>query len=384
MGIWAWKTMQALKRGGIEVAGLAPTSWIPHWLGWNAGLKNWAAVPKHWRHEDIDVYYPKCAHYPHRLVTRWIYDPLAFADSAFIWSACRRNFEAVIEKERPDVLQANFAFPSGYLAMQVKRTWDIPYVFHERSPQRLAAAQRFAWRQNLYCRVVRNADAVITLNRKLVNEIEGLTGVRPVMIPAAADPGPAAPVNEEETGKPFFLSVGALNPRKGHAALIDAIARLRKDIPDIHGVIVGGGPQRQMLQKLIADNGLEPHVTLSGRIPHARVQDLMRRCRFFVLPSKDEAFGTVYAEAMAAAKPIIACRDEGIGDYAEDQKHGLWVEYGNAQSIAEAMQRLWDDDNLRHRMGNAGRELVLKTLSYDAIAKSIKSIYSRVVDAGKR
>jgi len=103
----------------------------------------------------------------------------------------------------------------------------------------------------------------------------------------------------------------------------------------------------------------------------------MSWCDVFVLPSWNEVFGTVYAEAMAFAKPIIGCEGEGISEVVSDGVQGLLVRKQDVGSLAEALKKVLTDENLASRLGKAGRILAEKELNYEFIAGQIIDLYNR-------
>ena len=98
---------------------------------------------------------------------------------------------------------------------------------------------------------------------------------------------------EKFSNRFVVLSVGSLSERKGHEYLIRAIGEVRKDIPEIACRIIGSGPKRGELEKLIEQLGLADTVELCGKRPHADVLGEMSWCDVFALPSWGEAGGTV-------------------------------------------------------------------------------------------
>ncbi len=383
MGIWGFKTMQALQNQGVDTVGMAPTPWIPRALALNQSMRHWAHVPDQWDYQGIKSYYLRCLHYPHRWVAKNIYNTWPYWDSEWVWKGCKQVIDTVIHTEKPDVLHANFVFPSGYLAWRMSHKYHIPYVMHERSPQRLNAAMQHSRRKRLYEKIVHDAHAVITLNSSLAQALQGMTDKSVHRIPAAADMDSMSFTKNpgiSRRSKPYILSVGALNARKGHWYLIHALELVREHMPDLQCVIVGDGPERARLERLIRALNLQERVLLMGRKSHAEVMQLMHECVLFALPSQAEAFGTVYAEALSMKKPIIACHGEGIGEYIQDGVHGILVEPKNPKGIANAIQQLIEDVELRLRIGKAGLALVEARLSYAAIAQSISSIYKEILN----
>lgn len=102
------------------------------------------------------------------------------------------------------------------------------------------------------------------------------------------------------------LTVGRLVKDKNTAMLIEAVDMLRKSFPAISCLIIGKGPERSNLDKLIKDRGLSQHITIVEQLPEASdIYATMKSCRVFALPSYREGFGIVAVEAMACGSPVV-------------------------------------------------------------------------------
>jgi glycosyltransferase involved in cell wall biosynthesis len=106
------------------------------------------------------------------------------------------------------------------------------------------------------------------------------------------------------------------------------------------------------------DLGIEPAVSFIGKIGDNALAGLYARCRFFVMPSRDEGFGLVFLEAMRAAKPCIG----GAGAASEIIQHGvtgLVVDPGNRPELLAAMLKLYAEPDTCAQFGKTGRERFL-------------------------
>jgi glycosyltransferase involved in cell wall biosynthesis len=287
-----------------------------------------------------------------------------------------------------DVVHTNFLFPSGYLGMKIKEHFGTPFIVHERSIQRMAAAREHRARGRLYRRILRNSDLIVTENSRMAEQLRAMDpnvpevkvivqpGTHPELIADQVRPRPA-----EYSKKLVVLSVGALSVRKGHAVLIEAVARLLPEYPNLICRIIGDGPERQNLEALIDRLGVRDHVELRGKRPHEEVLGDMSWCDIFSLASWGEASGTVYGEAMQFSKPAIACTDEGISEVLQDGKHGRLVPARDVPALVEALRWLLADDSRRAELGRQARELANEKLSYSSVAQELISIYRTLSDS---
>lgn len=382
-GTWALESVVALQAAGLPVVVVAPTPWIPRQLAVTATLREWSRVPAQLEIKGVPVFYPRLPHYPRRWVIEHFYNPVPFLESSFLWPWIRGAVDRVMRTHPFDLVHTNFLFPSGYLGLELKHRYGTPLIVHERSVQRLAAARAHPARREMYRRILRGADVVITENWTMAGELRemepAIAELRVFMQPGAypdsraalAQPRPAA-----YQGRRIVLSVGTLSERKGHEYLIRAVAELRSEFPDLVCRIIGEGPERPRLQALILDLALQDCVELCGRAPHVEVLGAMSWCDIFALPSWGEAGGTVYGEAMQFGKPIIACIGEGITEHVCDGVHGLLVPPRDVTALASVLRQLLSAPEARERMGAAARALAVARLSYSKLAGELIALYT--------
>lgn len=200
----------------------------------------------------------------------------------------------------------------------------------------------------------RLADALISNSRAAADEARTLLGVSPdriVTIHNAVDADRINRLAGELLGDrvfprgqvPLIVSVGSLTKRKDMATLVRAFAVV-KARRQAHLVIVGRGPERQQIERLISDAGLRKHVHLVGF--DANPYKWIVAARVFVSASTAEGFPNVIAEALALGRPIVA--SDCPGDTAELLEHGKWgrlVPVGDPGRMAAAILDALDDPN---------------------------------------
>ena len=135
------------------------------------------------------------------------------------------------------------------------------------------------------------------------------------------------------------------------------------------------GPDRQRLEALANDLGIRPRIHFMGRQSRAAVADAMRRCSMFVLPSRNEGLGCVYLEAMACARPVIACHGQGIEEIVEHQKNGWLISPDNLDELEQAISTFLRSPELSLQIGQSARQTVLKGLTLSHQAQQLAAIY---------
>ena len=199
-------------------------------------------------------------------------------------------------------------------------------------------------------------------------------------------PTDAAPLRESLglTDKKVIVSVGRLVHRKGQDRLIEAMPEILKKVPRAHLLLVGEGPYREYLQKLVHQHKLESSVTFIGRIQY---QDLpMYICvgDIFAMPSRSrlmglevEGLGIVYLEASSCGLPVLAGDSGGAPDAVIQNETGLVVSGTNSEEIASAALALLTNLEASQKMGVAGRQWIVDNWRWEIWSKGFEELLKK-------
>jgi glycosyltransferase involved in cell wall biosynthesis len=146
---------------------------------------------------------------------------------------------------------------------------------------------------------------------------------------------------------------------KGIDLLIVALNKVKNKIPDVHLYITRNVSQNHLLKKMVKDFGLEEKVTFSDHLPLPEYRSLLNSIDVLCMPSKKEAFGIVFLEAMAMGKPLIAANRGGIPEFIVNERNGILIE-PNSDEIADAILYLYKNKDLRNEMGRNNLEDIKK------------------------
>lgn len=174
-------------------------------------------------------------------------------------------------------------------------------------------------------------------------------------------------------------AVGSLTARKGHAILLRAFSKLPPGL-GARLTIVGEGPEREVLQSLIADLGIGERARLAGY--RSDIWSFLREVDVYVQPSLQESFGIAVLEALAARKPVIAARTGGIPEIINDDQSGLLVPPGDADALAAALVRVIEQPELRARLAAGGRRRVETAFSIEGTARQYEQLYAALAGRG--
>lgn len=178
-----------------------------------------------------------------------------------------------------------------------------------------------------------------------------------------------------------ILAVGRLVPKKGFDVLLDVCSLLRRRGHTFKCRVVGDGPLLQPLTQHIAEKGLQNVVELVGAVPTSAAKAYYQRADLFVLPCVVEADGNrdgipnVIAEAMAMELPVVSSAISGIPELVVDGETGFLHAQRDVQHLADSIEILLHDKNLRRQMGRAGRKRILAMFDSKVCLQNLYDFY---------
>ncbi len=144
---------------------------------------------------------------------------------------------------------------------------------------------------------------------------------------------------------PTILYVGRLKKYKSVQHIIESLAFIKKEIPNVKLLIVGEGDYKKELIKLVKKLNLEKHVEFTGFVTHEKKVEYLRKSHISVYPSLIEGWGLVNIEAAACGTPVIASNVSGLKDSVKDGETGYLYEYGNTKDLADKLIRILKNVN---------------------------------------
>jgi phosphatidylinositol alpha-1,6-mannosyltransferase len=191
-----------------------------------------------------------------------------------------------------------------------------------------------------------------------------------------------ADVPDKQTAHKIILGVGDIKFRKGYHLVLDSLPEIKKHFPDIKYYMAGSDGDKayiNSLQATIKQNGLEENVELLKNISDAKMLDLYSKCSVFALTPVNadgqfEGFGIAYLEAGACGKPVVGSFGCGAEDAVRNGETGFLVPQNDSKAIAEAILRLFKDETLARKMGQAGREYA-RGRDWSNVAEEYKIYY---------
>lgn len=293
---------------------------------------------------------------------------------------------AMVKQGRPDLIIAHSSLFAGAALGRWLNDRDIPiivieHLMHFLKPEMLTDFHKDCIRE-AYCYANRIVATSSRLRDSIVHQFpDSITKVAVIPNPvnvSAFDIESHAKAPE----KPFvFLVVALFRPEKRLDLLLQALASVRKNNPDVRLVLVGDGPERRRIERLITDLHLKCLITLTGYQPQVEIATWMQRCNSLVLSSEFETFGVVLIEAMASGLPVIATRCGGPEDIVTPET-GFLVPVNDVSALTTAMQQMIAD--YRQFVPQRIRQIVMEKFSDRGYRQSIHDLYSEIITADKK
>jgi len=228
---------------------------------------------------------------------------------------------------------------------------------------------------------LRRLDACIAVSDTVVDSLGPyFPGLQFSTIPNGIDSSfftPEAEPLPELAGKRNILFVGRFDPRNGVGHAIAAFTILRRTRDDVRLVIVGDGPLRPLVERLVPDH-LRGDVVFAGRVNRLRPRYLAS-ADVLCSPCSLASFGMVVLEGMSAGVPVVATRLPGFAGVMRDGIDGLMVEKpGDEAGFAAALDLLLGNQALSQRMGAAGRSRAVGQFSWPVVVDRLEELYARL------
>ena len=267
--------------------------------------------------------------------------------------AARRAIRHELQSNRPDLIASHFAL---YTMPGVRLMNELPLVVHFHGPWAAESdveggSRRSVWVKKMIERkVYRGAERFIVLSnafKKVLIESYQVDEDRIRVIPGGVDAdrfGLSVTKKEarEHIGWPsdrrIVLTVRRLARRMGLEHLLEAVGKIRREIPDVLVLIVGKGPLRAELEEKINEKGLSGHVRLLGFLPEGDLPVAYRAADISVVPTTSlEGFGLTTVESLAAGTPVIVTPSGGLPEVVRDLSEELVCAGVNASDLADRL-----------------------------------------------
>ena len=282
-------------------------------------------------------------------------------------------------------IHANFASFQAFAAFLIHRLTGIPFGFTVHAhdiflhpfmiPEKVRAAALVA--------------SISQFNVEYMKQHFGVTPDRLQIVHCGVDLSEFTPSPLPASSTPQILSVGRLVPMKGFDVLLEACRRLR-DRMNLRCVIVGDGPEFDVLQSQIRRLDLDSSVEILRAVSQERLIQLYAECHVFVQACRRAPNGEMdgipatLMEAMAVGRPVIASRLSGIPELIRHGCEGLLVSPEDPEELAAAIEELHQDPAKARSMGEASRSRVEAEFNIAACVKQLHERIRSIIDSTRR
>lgn len=263
-----------------------------------------------------------------------------------------------VVKNRTCTLFAGSILPEGLMAIILKYIFPSLKVIIMTYGSEVLRNDRKGY-PYLRKKLLKKANAVCTISSFTKNILEKRYRIKTILL---VPPGYEGECIEHKPSDGFtLLTVSALIPRKGHMYVLEALEKIKEQM-NFRYIIAGNGPMENRIRQKAENLGLGSFVEIKTGLTNEEIEALYRTADIFIMPAYRkghdiEGFGIVYLEAGARGLPIIAADSGGVRDVVINGVNGILVKEKNADSLADALISLYQDRELRIRMGNDGRRI---------------------------
>jgi len=198
------------------------------------------------------------------------------------------------------------------------------------------------------------------------------------IIPNGVDTELFRPKNGQEEN--LVVWVGRFVQEKGLQYLIEAAKIVVSYRKDVKFMLIGDGPLMQEIRSMVDRYSLSNNIIFTGVVAHNQLTKTLQKATLFVIPSLKEGMPNTLLESLACGKPVIGSDISGINDIVTHGQNGLLVPPRNPEALANAILKLLDSKNLRRRLGQSARQLIVREYSWDIIIKKIEKVYHEAVE----
>ncbi len=283
-------------------------------------------------------------------------------------------------------IMANYA---GFAALFFKFVKpQVPFVLTLQEGDPISYIKRHVWFvYPLFVQIFRRADRIQTISNYLADFARSMGARAPIeVIPNGVDVSifdRDYPADELESLKNkyggknpediFLITTSRLVVKNGIADVIKALEILPSNIKFL---VLGVGLLESSLRKLAQVCGVSDRVIFVGQVSYSEILKFLKISDIFIRPSLSEGMGNSFIEAMAAGLPVIATRVGGIPDFLFEGQTGISCEVKSPKSIAEKVQMLVSDANLRANLISNAKKMVRERYDWELIASQMKDVFN--------
>jgi len=371
-GNFIFKRMKAFSNQINNVTVIAPVPYLPYFIK-NRKWESYKEVKKYEIREGIEVYHPRYPFFPK------ISMPL---HGLFMWLGIQKLAATLCRRKKIDIIDGHFIYPDGLAAVLTAKTLKMPVVLSARGSD-INGYKKLKTIKPLIQYALKGSDKIISVCEGLKADMVemGIKGEMIKVIPNGIDVRKFAVLGREKmrikleipVGAKIILSVGGLIKRKGFDLLITAFSKVIQKDKDLRLYIIGEGPERSSLQKIIDNYRLEKTVRLVGHVPNDDLASWYSAADVFCLTSSREGWANVLMESLACGTPVVATNVYGAPEIVTNSNVGILVERSIesvAKGLVDALGKNWDSRIIRRHV---------EKRTWNVVANEVEEVFKNVI-----
>ncbi|MCX7785671.1 MAG: glycosyltransferase family 4 protein [candidate division WOR-3 bacterium] len=373
---WLVEAIKRLKKRGIDVDVYTSSyKGLPNQNLFNINIFRFRYFLKKWEnltHEETAVDRVKKG-----LLNKLKVPFYLFCGTTQIYKLCRNR--------KYDIIHTHWPLPHALFGYVASQTCKAKHFLYFHGVELMWVRKELPFLKPFLRWAISKANVVMCNSSHTASRIKEIYEREVVILPSgqSAKPEIEIPLQKTKiTACKNILFVGRLVERKGVKYLIEAFAQIANSVDAVLN-IVGTGPEKPLLEKLVQEKNLSEKVKFWGQVSSQELNEQYQNCDVFVLPAivdskgDTEGLGVVLIEALTYKKPVIATNVGGIIDIIKHNETGLLVPEKNSGELAKALLKIIQDESLARRLAEQGYNYVNTKYNWNNIIDQMIEAYYR-------
>lgn len=292
----------------------------------------------------------------------------------------KKHLTQIVKEFKPDLIHVHFTSYYSWIVNQISKKLNVPYCITEHATffEDKVNHKYYGPRMKV---ALNEATVVISVSKPLKKIMEKYTN-HEITVKSNIVSVEKFALKENKslsTKDPIhIISVGSLNKndKKGYEIFLASLKKLKDKTENFRGSIIGDGENKEKLESLIHEYGLQGNVYLLGSISNELLQGYYHNADFYVSSSRKETFGVVLLEAMSCGLPVVATKSGGPEDFITDEV-GILIDKDSIQSLYEGIYYMMNNYTSYNPQGI--RSYVVDNFSVEAYKKNTLRIYEGIL-----
>lgn len=366
----------SLKKRGYEIKVICPVPFVPIFL--SKFMKKYSsinAIPKKEKIEGIEVIYPRYISFPKASFFQY--------SGLLMFLGIKKEIKRLKKSYNFDLIHAHFTLPDAYAAMKISKLYKVPLITTIQASDLDITLKKDGELKQQIMETLEFSEEVITPTPRLRKQLLNSLNIHSKTIGYGIDPlklelKKSKKLVDEYKNKVVIMSISRLIKTKGLNYNLIALKELVKKNSNLYYLIIGEGPEKNVLIELANELGISKNVEFIGQLTSEETMEYITIAEVFSLPSWQETFGLVYLEAMGSVKPVIGCENQGFDGIIKHKENGYLAPMHDVGALVEIIEEILNNPKQVEEISQNARNTVINEYTFDIIASKIDEIYENV------